>query len=369
MKNPIIKIEGITKKFGIKNALEEIDLSIYEGEFFAIVGPSGCGKTTLLRVLAGFEVPDSGLLFIDDENMRSIPPNRRPLNIVFQSYALFPHMTVLDNIAFGLKVTGVPIKECYQRVKMLLKLVKLSGLDDRFPHQLSGGQLQRVALARALVKRPKVLLLDEPLSALDAKLRNEMRQELVRLQKSMGITFILVTHDQQEALSTADRIAVMNNGRIKQVASPTNLYESPSNKFVADFIGSINLIKCEVRQIEGELCEVTTGLTKDLFSIKGKNEIAVGQSYLMGVRPEKIQLTKLTDIDQYDNKLAGIINNITYLGRSSMYHVKVSGDENVVINVSMSHSDRSENIDLCIGESVLMHWTAGSALLLEDHDP
>jgi len=224
-------------------------------------------------------------------------------------------------------------------------------------------------LARALVKRPKVLLLDEPLSALDAKLRNEMRQELVRLQKSMGITFILVTHDQQEALSTADRIAVMNNGGIKQVASPTNLYESPSNKFVADFIGSINLIKCEVRQIEGELCAVTTGLTKDLFSIKGKNQIAVGQSYLMGVRPEKIQLTKLTDIDQYDNKLAGIINNITYLGQSSMCHVKVSGDENVVINVSMSHSDRSENIDLCIGESVLMHWTAGSALLLEDHDP
>lgn len=367
MKRPIIKLEGITKKFGIKNALEEIDLNIYEGEFFAIVGPSGCGKTTLLRVLAGFEVPDSGLLFIDDENMRSIPPNRRPLNIVFQSYALFPHMTVLDNIAFGLKVTGVPVKECYHRVKMLLKLVKLSGLEDRFPHQLSGGQLQRVALARALIKQPKVLLLDEPLSALDAKLRNEMRQELVRLQRSMDITFVLVTHDQQEALSTADRIAVMNNGRIKQVASPTDLYESPSDKFVADFIGSINLIKCEIRQIEGAFCEVTTDLTNDLFSVKDENELSVGQSCFMGVRPEKIQVAKPTDINQYDNKLAGVIKNITYLGQSSIYHVKVSDDENVMVNVAMNHSDRSKNTNFCIGDLVLIHWAAESALLLKDY--
>ena len=218
MNRSILQLKGISKNYGTLEAIKEIDLNIFEGEFFSIIGPSGCGKTTLLRVLAGFEIPDSGSLYIENINMQNVPPNKRPINMVFQSYALFPHMNVLDNVAFGLRVDGVARGEQTQLVKSMLSLVKLSGLENRLPHQLSGGQLQRVALARALIKKPRVLLLDEPLSALDAKLRNEMRQELIRLQKSLGITFILVTHDQQEALSMADRIAVMNDGTIQQLS-------------------------------------------------------------------------------------------------------------------------------------------------------
>jgi spermidine/putrescine ABC transporter ATP-binding subunit len=246
MTEPIISIRGLTKRFASVMAVDDVTFDIPPNEFFALLGPSGCGKTTLLRMLAGLERPSAGEIVIDGQDMAFTPPNRRPVNMVFQSYAVFPHMTVEQNVGYGLKVVGTPKHEIAARVREALAMVQLAELAGRRPDQLSGGQRQRVALARALVKRPKVLLLDEPLSALDAKLRDQMRMELTRLQQSVGITFIIVTHDQDEALSMADRIAVMNKGRISQLASPSELYEQPVSRFVADFIGKVNLIEADV---------------------------------------------------------------------------------------------------------------------------
>ena len=287
---PIIEIRGVTKRFGAGDpAVDSVDLEIPEGELFALLGPSGCGKTTLLRMLAGFETPTSGEIRLDGSDVAGVPPNRRPVNMVFQSYAVFPHMSVFDNVAYGLKVTGVPTPERRARVLEALGLVRLDGLEARRPDQLSGGQRQRVALARALVKRPRVLLLDEPLSALDAKLREAMRIELVNLQDTIGITFIFVTHDQDEALSMADRIAVMEHGRVRQVADPATLYEYPSCRFVADFIGKMNLFEATVRACRaGELELDVPGL--------GALRIPHGEpahgNIGIAVRPEKIRLNE-----------------------------------------------------------------------------
>ena len=286
---PIIEIRGVTKRFGAGDpAVDSVDLEIPEGELFALLGPSGCGKTTLLRMLAGFETPTSGEIRLDGSDVAGVPPNRRPVNMVFQSYAVFPHMSVFDNVAYGLKVTGVPTPERRARVLEALGLVRLDGLEARRPDQLSGGQRQRVALARALVKRPRVLLLDEPLSALDAKLREAMRIELVNLQDTIGITFIFVTHDQDEALSMANRIAVMEHGRVRQVADPATLYEYPSCRFVADFIGKMNLFEATVRAGRaGELELDVPGL--------GALRIPHGEpahgNIGIAVRPEKIRLS------------------------------------------------------------------------------
>ena len=308
---PIIEIRGVTKRFGVGDpAVDSVDLEIPEGELFALLGPSGCGKTTLLRMLAGFETPTSGAIRLDGADVAGVPPNRRPVNMVFQSYAVFPHMSVFDNVAYGLKVTGVPAPERRERVLEALGLVRLDGLEARKPDQLSGGQRQRVALARALVKRPRVLLLDEPLSALDAKLREAMRLELVNLQDTIGITFVFVTHDQDEALSMANRIAVMERGRVRQVADPATLYEYPSCRFVADFIGKMNLFEATVRAARaGELEPDVPGLgilhvpcpgpmrdaaalpapdtpagAEGIGSMRGKIGVAV--------RPEKIRLSE-----------------------------------------------------------------------------
>src|SRR5690606_31617233 len=242
----IVRIEGVTKRFGGVVAVDDVSLEIRPNEFFALLGPSGCGKTTLLRILAGLERASAGRILIDGEDMAGVPPNRRPVNMVFQSYAVFPHMSVADNVAYGLRVTGATRAEIGPRVKEALAMVRLHGLEARRPDQLAGGQRQRAALARALIKRPKVLLLDEPLSALDRKLRQEMQLELVRLQQDVGITFVIVTHDQDEALSMADRIAVMDQGRILQVAPPQELYEAPNSRMVADFIGTMNLFPARV---------------------------------------------------------------------------------------------------------------------------
>ena len=287
---PIVEIRGLTKRFGDgPPAVDSVDLEIPEGELFALLGPSGCGKTTLLRMLAGFETPTAGEVRIDGADVAGVPPNRRPVNMVFQSYAVFPHMSVFDNVAYGLKVTGVAAAERRERVREALGLVRLDGLDARKPDQLSGGQRQRVALARALVKRPRVLLLDEPLSALDAKLREAMRMELVNLRIAVGITFLFVTHDQDEALSMADRIAVMEHGRVRQAADPATLYEYPSCRFVADFIGKANLFEGSARadrDREGRLVLDVPGLgvlsVPHPASVRGEVGVAV--------RPEKVRL-------------------------------------------------------------------------------
>ena len=288
---PIVEIRGVTKRFGADEpAVDSVNLEIPEGELFALLGPSGCGKTTLLRMLAGFETPTAGEIRIDGADVAGVPPNRRPVNMVFQSYAVFPHMSVFDNVAYGLRVTRVPAAERRERVRESLGLVRLDGLEARKPDQLSGGQRQRVALARALVKRPRVLLLDEPLSALDAKLREAMRLELVNLRIAVGITFVFVTHDQDEALSMADRIAVMERGRVRQVADPATLYEHPSCRFVADFIGKVNLFEGTVRTAggDGEIALDVPGLgvlrVPHAESVRGEVGVAV--------RPEKIRLTE-----------------------------------------------------------------------------
>ena len=285
---PIVDIRGVTKRFGPGDpAVDAVDLEIPEGELFALLGPSGCGKTTLLRMLAGFEAPTSGEIRIDGVDVAGVPPNRRPVNMVFQSYAVFPHMSVFDNVAYGLRVTGVPADERRERVREALGLVRLDGLEARKPDQLSGGQRQRVALARALVKRPRVLLLDEPLSALDAKLREAMRLELVNIRIAVGITFVFVTHDQDEALSMADRIAVMERGRVRQVADPATLYEHPSSRFVADFIGKVNLFEASVSEswtgeIRLEVPRLGTLTVPHPDPVRGEVGVAI--------RPEKLRV-------------------------------------------------------------------------------
>jgi spermidine/putrescine ABC transporter ATP-binding subunit len=248
---PIVRFENVRRSFGSFHAVDGISLDVPNNAFFALLGPSGCGKTTLLRMLAGFEHPTAGRILIDGEDMAGIPPNRRPVNMVFQSYAVFPHMSVRENVGYGLKVSGVPRSEIDPRVEEALHMVKLEAFADRKPDKLSGGQRQRVALARALVKKPKLLLLDEPLSALDKKLREDMQLELVRLQQEVGISFVIVTHDQDEALSMADLIAVMNRGKVLQVAPPWDLYEEPNCRFVADFIGEMNLFEGDMLSADG----------------------------------------------------------------------------------------------------------------------
>ena len=289
----IISIQDVTKRFGgAVIAVDNVSLDIRAGEFFALLGPSGCGKTTLLRMIAGFETPSDGTILIDGEDMFNVEPNRRPVNMVFQSYAVFPHMTVAENIGYGLRVVGTARAEIDARVKEAIALVQLEGLEDRKPDKLSGGQRQRVALARALVKKPKVLLLDEPLSALDAKLREAMQIELVNLQHSVGITFIIVTHDQHEALSMADRIAVMGQGHVLQVAPPMELYEYPSSTMVADFIGQVNLFPVEGSEAQGDGLKVRVGELGEIALSGAKERVTH-----IAVRPEKIRVAAGEPVD------------------------------------------------------------------------
>jgi spermidine/putrescine transport system ATP-binding protein/putrescine transport system ATP-binding protein len=358
---PIISINAVSKRFGGFAAVERVDLEIPANAFFALLGPSGCGKTTLLRMLAGFETPSGGQIIIDGEDVSRVPPNRRPVNMVFQSYAVFPHMTVADNVAYGLRVTGTPRGEIGPRVGAALGMVRLRGLEDRRPDQLSGGQRQRVALARALVKRPKVLLLDEPLSALDRKLREEMQLELVRLQHEVGITFIVVTHDQEEALSMADRVAVMERGRILQIASPRDLYEHPSCRFVAGFIGAMNLFEAEVKAANGAVAQV---------DVRGIGTISVPidrpappGSATLAVRPEKIELGRLPD-DVGRTKLDGTIEQLAYFGDTSQVYVRTTAGER--ISCTRHNRTRSADGDLAVGRPVTLSFAPADAILLTD---
>ncbi|MGF1475903.1 MAG: ABC transporter ATP-binding protein [Geminicoccaceae bacterium] len=322
MAEAAVEIDGVSKRFDDTLAVDDVSVAIQRGEFFALLGPSGCGKTTLLRLLAGFEQPSAGRLIIDGEDVTRAPPHRRPVNMVFQSYAVFPHMTVAANVGYGLMVTGTPRSEIAPRVEEALAMVQLDALAGRRPDQLSGGQRQRVALARALIKRPKVLLLDEPLSALDKKLREDMQLELVRLQKEVGITFVIVTHDQEEALSMADRIAVMDRGRIAQIAGPKDLYEHPRHRFVAEFIGMTNSFECVVLAVDGDRAQVRNPLLGQCEVERADRTITSGALIL---RPEKVRFSHSTPTPfEGEITLPATIDQIAYYGDLSFIYVRVA---------------------------------------------
>jgi spermidine/putrescine transport system ATP-binding protein len=318
-----VELRNVFKFFNQEPAVHGIDLDVRQGEFFSILGPSGCGKTTTLRLIGGFERADAGKVLIQSQSMTNVPPYRRPVNTVFQSYALFNHLNVWDNIAFGLRLKKLRKAEIESRVKEALELVKMEGLRSRLPCQLSGGQQQRVALARALVNRPAVLLLDEPLGALDLKLRKEMQVELSNLHKELGLTFIMVTHDQEEALSLSDRIAVMNHGKIEQIGTPSEIYEKPQTAFVADFIGDTNLFEGEVIEVYPANIQVLTktGL-KITVSRTHDTPVELSQTVAVSVRPEKIQLTLYRPSTQ-DNCFEGRLINVMYLGTHINYVVEM----------------------------------------------
>ncbi len=358
---PIIEIRNVTKRFGSSVvAVDDVSLEIREGDFFALLGPSGCGKTTLLRMMAGFELPSAGSILIDGQDMEGVSPNRRPINMVFQSYAVFPHMTVFDNVGYGLKVTGRPRGEIRERVEEALALVKLEGLGGRKPDQLSGGQRQRVALARALVKKPKVLLLDEPLSALDAKLREAMQLELVRLQRSVGITFVIVTHDQNEAMSMASRIAVMEDGRVRQIAPPAELYEFPNCRFVADFIGRMNLFQGRVAGgAGGRIVVDVAGLGRVEIPHAGPASGEIG----VAVRPEK---TKLSPERPGADRIAveGRVSEISYQGNESHVFLEIEGGRRIATTIQ--NDARTTTPSAAIGDRLWVSWAPADTLVLRE---
>jgi len=368
---PIISFRNVSKRWGSTLAVDNVSLDIEPGEFFALLGPSGCGKTTLLRMLAGLEVPSEGQVLIDGEDMSNIPPNRRAVNMVFQSYAVFPHMTVATNVAYGLKVDRVAQEERDRRVQEALDLVQLSHLAARMPDQLSGGQRQRVALARALIKKPKVLLLDEPLSALDAKLREAMRFELSQLQQKVGITFIMVTHDQDEALAIASRIAVMNKGSIAQLGTPSDLYEFPGSRFVADFIGSVNLFEGKLVSDKPDAAIVSCAELEPYpvyipHSVAGQEKSGVW----VAIRPEKMTLHKdataspsVPQCPAAHNIAKGEIRDISYLGDISIFHVQLSRGR--LIRVSRPNRSRWDQDNFDWGEKVWVSWDGSSPVVLQ----
>ncbi|HSR72527.1 MAG TPA: ABC transporter ATP-binding protein [Kiloniellales bacterium] len=361
--DPIISLRGVTKRFGAVVAVNDVSLDIRPNEFFALLGPSGCGKTTLLRMLAGLEIPTRGEIVIAGRDMAHVPANRRPVNMVFQSYAVFPHMTVFDNVAYGLMVAGVRRSEQTERVEEALGLVKLAGYGARKPDQLSGGQRQRVALARALVKRPEVLLLDEPLSALDAKLREAMRLELVRLQHTVGITFVIVTHDQNEALSMANRIAVMEDGEVRQVAEPAELYEYPNCRFVADFIGKMNLFEGRLAEAgaNGLRVEVTGLGPLDLTGLEPPAGIAAGAAVGIAVRPEKVRIHK-DQVEAGRIALHGRVSQVAYYGDTS--HVFMTLDSGQTISANLQNEARSAVPAIAIGDELWCSWSPRDTLVL-----
>ncbi|MGE0094829.1 MAG: ABC transporter ATP-binding protein [Alphaproteobacteria bacterium] len=354
----VITVEGVSKRFGAEAAVEQASFAVAQGEFFALLGPSGCGKTTLLRMLAGFETPDAGRITIGGRDMTGVPPNRRPVNMVFQSYALFPHMTVAENVAYGLRAGGMNAADAAREATEALKLVRLEGMEERRPDMLSGGQRQRVALARALVKRPKVLLLDEPLSALDAKLRETMRLELVRLQETVGISFVFVTHDQDEALSMAGRIAVMEKGRIRQIADPRGLYETPNCRFVADFIGKANFFGGTVaRQADG----VAVVACEGLGPLAGRTNRPVSGAVTLMVRPERVRLSAEPPADGAN--LRGRVAHIAYYGDESRIVIDLGAGCAVTAAVA---NDGENGARWRAGGEVFLSWRPDDALILTD---
>jgi spermidine/putrescine transport system ATP-binding protein len=350
-----VELSEVTKRFGEFTAVDDLTLEIREGEFFSLLGPSGCGKTTTLRMIAGFEDLTEGEIRVAGEPMRGVPPYKRPVNTVFQSYAIFPHLNVFDNVAFGLRRAGVKGDELRQRVTEACAMVQLEGFEKRKPGALSGGQQQRVALARALVNRPKVLLLDEPLGALDLKLRKEMQLELKSLQHEVGITFVYVTHDQEEALTMSDRIAVMNEGRVQQVADPTTLYELPKNGFVANFIGQTNVFSGMVESVNGERVTLRTRGGARIEAVTHENGVEVGAQAQAAVRPEKVMFGNAGD-----NVSNAEIRQIVYLGVSTQYIAELPDGTKLVLYQQNAH----RSVDPSGGEEVSVAWDAQTCLVL-----
>jgi putrescine transport system ATP-binding protein len=359
---PFIEFRNVTKRFGDFTAVDDLTLGIYEKEFFALLGPSGCGKTTLMRMVAGFEEPTEGKVLLDGQDLAGVPPYRRPTNMMFQSYALFPHMTVEANIAFGLKQDRMPKAEIDARVEEMLTLVKLTPFAKRKPHQLSGGQKQRVALARSLAKKPKVLLLDEPLGALDKKLREETQFELTDLQQKLGLTFLIVTHDQEEAMTVADRIAVMDHGKIIQVATPSEVYEQPNSRYVADFIGDINLLEGRVASAAGGAVKLDCVGTGATVEVDQDLAAAAGEAAWFAVRPEKVAISLDRPPNGAVNAVEGEVWDIGYLGDVSVYHVRLP--TGAMVKSTVTNRTRLVERPITWDDKVWLSWSRDGGVVL-----
>ncbi|MCK1340503.1 putrescine transport system ATP-binding protein [Bradyrhizobium sp. LB1.3] len=363
---PLLRIEGVAKTFGTFRAVDGVSLDIKAGEFFALLGPSGCGKTTLLRMLAGFEAPDEGRILLGGKDIAQALPHERPINMMFQNYALFPHLAVRDNIAFGLKRAGMARGEIATRVAEMVALVKLEGLEKRKPDQLSGGQRQRVALARALARRPQLLLLDEPLAALDKKLRENTQGELMELQRRLGMTFIIVTHDQEEAMTMASRIGVMRDGKLAQVASPRELYEAPHSRWIAEFVGDVNLFDGEFKLRDGHQLVIATQGAGTLVVAEPRER--VGESHLsVAIRPEKVKLSRRGPVGEIGhavaiNSLDGVIADICYLGGTTTYKVKL--DAGGMMQAAVANSARLDIDAYSLNQHVVAWFTPDDCVVL-----
>lgn len=359
---PFLEIRGVTKKFGDFTAVDRIDLEIQENEIFCLLGGSGCGKTTLLRVIAGLETPTEGRIIIDGVDVTDLPPYERPMNMMFQSYAIFPHMSVAKNVAYGLKRDGLPRAEIKQRVKDILELVQMGQFAKRKPHQLSGGQQQRVALARALVKQPKVLLLDEPLAALDKKLREKTQFELVDIQYKTGITFVVVTHDQEEAMTLSTRLAVMKEGKFVQIGTPTNIYEYPNSKYTANFVGSINIFEGVVTEDRQDSHMVRCEDEQFDLLVPHDTAIHVDRSISVAIRPEKIKLSKDIPEKHHQNSIKGKVLDIGYLGNHFIYNIELKSGK--IVKVSAPNQDRLSKRAIDWDDMVYLSWKPSNSVVL-----